>query len=57
MPLLSRALTREGYVPVHRGSRRAPDALRHAADVLTEGRSVLIHPEGGLPRHDARPDA
>ncbi|MFE1882937.1 lysophospholipid acyltransferase family protein [Streptomyces diastatochromogenes] len=56
VPLLSRALTREGYVPVHRGSRRAPDALRHAADALTEGRSVLIHPEGGLPRHDASHD-
>ncbi|MFF9086363.1 lysophospholipid acyltransferase family protein [Streptomyces sp. NPDC014991] len=50
IPLLGPALTREGYVPVHRGGRRAPDALRHAADALTAGRGVLIHPEGGLPR-------
>ncbi|OXY91001.1 lysophospholipid acyltransferase family protein [Streptomyces diastatochromogenes] len=56
VPLLSRALTHEGYVPVHRGSRRAPDALRHAADALTEGRSVLVYPEGGLPRYDASLD-
>ncbi|MEV6551036.1 lysophospholipid acyltransferase family protein [Streptomyces sp. NPDC051597] len=51
VPLLSRALTREGYVPVYRGSRRAGDALRHASEALDEGRSVLIYPEGGLPGH------
>ncbi|MGW0765643.1 lysophospholipid acyltransferase family protein [Streptomyces sp. NPDC002676] len=49
VPLLSWALTREGQVPVHRGSRRAPDALRQAAEALSVGRSVLICPEGGLP--------
>ncbi|MFI2205064.1 lysophospholipid acyltransferase family protein [Streptomyces sp. NPDC020192] len=51
-----RALTREGYVPVHRGSRRAPDALRYAADALATGRSVLSYPEGGLPRYRASHD-
>lgn len=51
VPLLSQALTREGYVPVYRGSRRAGDALRHACEALDEGRSVLIYPEGGLPGH------
>lgn len=51
VPLLGRALTREGYVPVHRGSRRAGDALRAAADALAEGRGVLVYPEGGLPRY------
>ncbi|MEU0052231.1 lysophospholipid acyltransferase family protein [Streptomyces sp. NPDC006309] len=56
MPLLGPALTREGYVPVHRGSRRAPDALRHAADALTAGHDVLIHPEGRPPRHRASHD-
>ncbi|MFJ4950672.1 lysophospholipid acyltransferase family protein [Streptomyces sp. NPDC088760] len=56
VPLLGRALTREGYVPVHRGSRRAPDALRHAADALAAGRGVLIYPEGGLPRYHASHD-
>ncbi|MEU3504614.1 lysophospholipid acyltransferase family protein [Streptomyces hundungensis] len=56
VPLLSRALTREGYVPVHRGSRRAGDALHHAAEALAGGRSVLIYPEGGLPRHHTSHD-
>ncbi|MEU3522577.1 lysophospholipid acyltransferase family protein [Streptomyces sp. NPDC038707] len=56
VPLLGRALTREGHVPVHRGSRRAPDALRHAADALAAGRDVLIYPEGGLPRYRASHD-
>ncbi|MEU3858739.1 lysophospholipid acyltransferase family protein [Streptomyces sp. NPDC028722] len=56
VPLLGPALTREGHVPVHRGSRRAPDALRHAADALTAGHGVLIHPEGGLPRYSASHD-
>ncbi|MFG2721668.1 lysophospholipid acyltransferase family protein [Streptomyces sp. NPDC048416] len=56
VPLLSRALTREGYVPVHRGSSRAGDALRHAAEALAAGRSVLIYPEGGLPRHHTSHD-
>ncbi|AKN74631.1 hypothetical protein QR97_37330 [Streptomyces sp. PBH53] len=56
VPLLGRALTREGYVPVHRGSRRAPDALREAADALAAGRGVLVYPEGGLPRYRASHD-
>ncbi|WP_030347340.1 lysophospholipid acyltransferase family protein [Streptomyces sp. NRRL S-1022] len=56
VPLLGRALTREGYVPVHRGSRRAPDALRHAADALAAGRGVLVYPEGGLSRYDTSHD-
>ncbi|MEU2060396.1 lysophospholipid acyltransferase family protein [Streptomyces sp. NPDC013455] len=56
VPLLGRVLTREGHVPVHRGSRRAPDALRHAADALTAGRGVLVYPEGGLPRYRASHD-
>ncbi|MFH9657209.1 lysophospholipid acyltransferase family protein [Streptomyces sp. NPDC017248] len=51
VPLLGRVLTREGHVPVHRGSRRAPDALRHAADALAAGRGVLVYPEGRLPRY------
>ncbi|WP_225823716.1 lysophospholipid acyltransferase family protein [Streptomyces naphthomycinicus] len=57
VPGLGRALTREGYVPVHRGSRRAPDALGHAAEALAAGRGVLIYPEGGLPRYRASHDS
>ncbi|MFJ7147316.1 lysophospholipid acyltransferase family protein [Streptomyces sp. NPDC100445] len=56
VPLLGPALTREGYVPVHRGSRRAADSLRHAADALSAGRGVLVYPEGGLPRYRASQD-
>jgi 1-acyl-sn-glycerol-3-phosphate acyltransferase len=54
IPLLGGALTREGHIPVHRGDRRAADALDVAADALGQGRLVLIYAEGGLPhRRDA----
>ncbi|MER5772064.1 lysophospholipid acyltransferase family protein [Streptomyces sp. NPDC001985] len=54
VPLLGRALTREGHIPVHRGDRRAAGALDEAAAALARGRLVLIYGEGRLPR---RPDA
>ncbi|MFC5956150.1 lysophospholipid acyltransferase family protein [Streptomyces pratens] len=55
MPLLGRALTQEGHIPVHRGSARASEALAAAAEALGAGRHVLIYAEGGLPLHqDAR---
>ncbi|MCX4826693.1 1-acyl-sn-glycerol-3-phosphate acyltransferase [Streptomyces sp. NBC_01142] len=50
VPLLGRALAREGHVPVIRGDRRAADALDAAADALEQGRMILIYAEGGLPR-------
>ncbi|MEV1021121.1 lysophospholipid acyltransferase family protein [Streptomyces sp. NPDC050264] len=53
-PLLGRALTREGHIPVHRGDRRAARALDLAAAALEEGRLLLVYAEGGIP---ARPDA
>ncbi|MFF7177075.1 1-acyl-sn-glycerol-3-phosphate acyltransferase [Streptomyces sp. NPDC008121] len=54
IPLLGRALAREGYVPVHRGDRRAADSLTGAARALADGRIVLIYGEGGIPsRADA----
>ncbi|MEV4944931.1 lysophospholipid acyltransferase family protein [Streptomyces sp. NPDC053755] len=54
IPLLGRALAREGYVPVHRGDRRAADSLAGAARALARGRLVLIYGEGGIPsRRDA----
>jgi 1-acyl-sn-glycerol-3-phosphate acyltransferase len=49
IPLLGRALSREGYVPVHRGDPRAADALDLAAAALEQGRTVLIYAEGGIP--------
>lgn len=48
IPLLGRALTREGHIPVYRGDPRAADALDLAADALAEGRTVLIYAEGGI---------
>jgi 1-acyl-sn-glycerol-3-phosphate acyltransferase len=54
IPLLGRALAREGHIPVHRGDRRAARCLDLAATAVGEGRLVLIYGEGGLPaRRDA----
>ena len=61
VPLLGRRLTREGHIPVHRGSRHAATALDLAAQAIAAGRVVVIYPEGGLPRRgdsgDRRPEA
>ncbi|MZD04828.1 1-acyl-sn-glycerol-3-phosphate acyltransferase [Streptomyces sp. SID5785] len=55
VPVLGRALDREGHIPVHRGDARAGRSLDLAAAALGRGRSVLIYAEGGLPgRRDAR---
>ncbi|WP_250292516.1 lysophospholipid acyltransferase family protein [Streptomyces atroolivaceus] len=54
VPVLGRALTREGHIPVHRGDRRAADSLDRAAEALECGRLVLIYAEGGIAY---RPDA
>lgn len=54
IPLLGRALAREGHIPVHRHDARAGDALDGAAEALARGRLVLIYGEGGIPlRRDA----
>ncbi|MEU8438153.1 lysophospholipid acyltransferase family protein [Streptomyces sp. NPDC029216] len=54
IPWLGRRLAREGHIPVHRGHRRAAEALDHAASALASGRSVLMYAEGGIPsRRDA----
>ncbi|MER6997737.1 lysophospholipid acyltransferase family protein [Streptomyces sp. NPDC000410] len=54
VPVLGRALAREGHIPVHRGDRRAANALDEAAEALERGRLILIYAEGGLPhRTDA----
>ncbi|WP_228973079.1 lysophospholipid acyltransferase family protein [Streptomyces sp. DH12] len=50
VPLLGRALVRDGHIPVHRGDRRAARALDLAEAALDRGRLVLIYAEGGLPR-------
>lgn len=54
VPLLGRALTREGHVPVHRHDRSAARCLDVAAAAVERGRLVLIYGEGGIPtRADA----
>ncbi|MFJ5776193.1 lysophospholipid acyltransferase family protein [Streptomyces sp. NPDC093094] len=54
VPLLSRALVHGRHIPVHRGDRRAADALDQAIQALERGHLVLIYPEGCLPhRTDA----
>lgn len=50
LPVLGRALARGGHIPVHRGDRRAANALDGAAEALERGRLVLIYAEGGIPR-------
>ncbi|MFC9326134.1 lysophospholipid acyltransferase family protein [Kitasatospora sp. NPDC057015] len=50
IPVLGRALVREGHVPVHRGTDRAAEALEAAAEALAAGRVVIIYAEGRLPR-------
>jgi 1-acyl-sn-glycerol-3-phosphate acyltransferase len=54
VPVLGRLLTREGHIPVHRGSRQAAAALDLASQALAAGRVVVIYPEGRIPR---RPDS
>ncbi|MFE9724069.1 lysophospholipid acyltransferase family protein [Streptomyces sp. NPDC005794] len=49
VPVLGRALAREGHIPVHRGDRRAAHALDGAAEAIERGRLVLIYAEGGIP--------
>ncbi|MFJ9626171.1 lysophospholipid acyltransferase family protein [Streptomyces sp. NPDC101175] len=50
VPVLGGRLSREGHIPVHRGSRSAAAALDLAAEALAAGRVVVLYPEGGLPR-------
>ncbi|MEU1213013.1 lysophospholipid acyltransferase family protein [Streptomyces sp. NPDC005791] len=61
VPVLGHALAREGHIPVHRGDRRAANALDEAAEALERGRLVLIYAEGGIPRRadaaEAAPEA
>ena len=61
IPVLGRALAREGHIPVHRNTQLASAALDDAAAALAAGRIVLIYGEGRLPRRadaaEAPPEA
>jgi 1-acyl-sn-glycerol-3-phosphate acyltransferase len=50
IPVLGSRLRAEGHIPVHRGDRRAAEALGQAAEAIARGRIVVIYPEGRLPR-------
>ncbi|SEE30383.1 1-acyl-sn-glycerol-3-phosphate acyltransferases [Streptomyces sp. 2131.1] len=50
VPLLGRALAREGHIPVRRGDPRAARSVDLAEEALERGRHILIYAEGGLPR-------
>ncbi|MFE9040398.1 lysophospholipid acyltransferase family protein [Streptomyces sp. NPDC012421] len=49
VPGLGRALSRDGYVPVHRNSAHASAALDRAAVALASGRPVMLYAEGRIP--------
>ncbi len=49
-PLLGPVITRLGFIPVHRGSASAADALDAAADALAAGEAVGLFPEGRITR-------
>ncbi|MFJ8158310.1 lysophospholipid acyltransferase family protein [Streptomyces sp. NPDC094468] len=57
IPVLGRALAREGHIPVHRGDPRAAHCLDLSAAALDQGRMVLIYGEGGLPRRTGAAEA
>lgn len=44
------------YIPVHRNSPKAKDALMHAYDHLNSGGSIAVYFEGGIPGWDGAED-
>ena len=53
IPLVGRALTGAGQIPVKRGSSDASTPLRRATKAVTDGEVVVIYPEGTVTK---RPD-
>lgn len=49
-PLLGPVVRRLGFIPVHRGSASAADALDAAAEALAAGEAVGLFPEGRITR-------
>lgn len=46
VPVIGAALKGLGQIPVYRGTRDAPQSLRHAAEGLRNGEAVVVFPEG-----------
>lgn len=53
IPLVGRALTGAGQIPVKRGTNDASTPLRRATKAVTDGEVVVIYPEGTVTK---RPD-
>jgi 1-acyl-sn-glycerol-3-phosphate acyltransferase len=49
-PLIGGLARRLGFIPVHRGTAQAADALDAAAEALSHGEAVGLYPEGRLTR-------
>ena len=54
IPVLGRAFTRLGFIPVARGGRDAAAALDAATDALAAGEAVGVFPEGRITRDPNR---
>jgi 1-acyl-sn-glycerol-3-phosphate acyltransferase len=50
VPIVGRAMTNMGHIPVTRGTVEAGQSLAAAVDALRKGRIVLMHPEGTVTR-------
>lgn len=50
VPVIGRAMTHLGQIPVNRGTAAAADSLTAAVDALRQGHVVVMHPEGTVTR-------
>jgi 1-acyl-sn-glycerol-3-phosphate acyltransferase len=50
VPVVGRAMTEMGQIPVDRGTAAAADSLAAAVDALRKGHIVVMHPEGTVTR-------
>jgi 1-acyl-sn-glycerol-3-phosphate acyltransferase len=50
VPVVGRAMTEMGQIPVNRGTAAAADSLAAAVDALRQGHIVVMHPEGTVTR-------
>jgi 1-acyl-sn-glycerol-3-phosphate acyltransferase len=49
IPVIGRLLKQAGQIPVYRGTVRAKEALAQACDLLRQGETVVVFPEGRQP--------
>jgi 1-acyl-sn-glycerol-3-phosphate acyltransferase len=46
MPVIGRLLKETGQIPVYRGSERAKEAFHQACELLNQGKTIVVFPEG-----------